>query len=110
MSQQSNADLRRYYRVANRKYFKGKLPDIPVRFAKFDPGLLGITNVVTFKGKTVATSIEITEDIRYIQTTTIMTLLHEMTHVEKPQYKGHGWQWERQMMRLARAGAFGGLW
>jgi hypothetical protein len=107
MSHQSNADLRRYYRVANRKYFKGKLPDIPVRFAKVNRLVLGI---LWINPGDVPSDIEISEELRYVQNLTIMTLLHEMVHVENPRWKGHGWRFDRRMKQLAQDGAFDGLW
>jgi hypothetical protein len=33
-----------------------------------------------------------------------------MLHIEKPHHKGHGWRFDRRMLRLAKAGAFSGLW
>ena len=103
MSQQSNADLRRYYRVANRKYFHNRLPkDLSVEFSNTIP-CLGVAYVREPQ------SIEISEELRGIQIFAIMTLLHEMVHIENPKWKGHGWRWEYRMRELVDAGAYDGL-
>ena len=105
---QTNADLRRYYRVANAKYFKNKLPkDIPIRFAKLPHGCLGKTYVCNHG---IPQCIEINNTLRSFESHTIMTMLHEMVHVENPQWKGHGYKFDRRMLRLAKDRAFAGLW
>ena len=105
---QSNSDLWRYYDVANAKYFKNKLPkDIPIRFAKLQPHVLGKTYVCNHG---IAQGIEISERLRSASAHTIMTMLHEMVHVEHPQWKGHGRHFDGAMLRLAKAGALNGLW
>ena len=104
---QTNADLRRYYRIFNRKYFKGKLPEVPIRFAKMHKKwTLGTTWLRHGK----ALDIEINKNLQNTQCVTVMTVVHEMVHVEHPTWKGHGWQFDRRMLRLAKAGAFDGLW
>ena len=104
---QTNADLRRYYRVANAKYFAGRLPkDMPVLFSRLK-GRTGLTYVYK---DTTPLSILVNEDLRTYQAITILTVIHEMVHVEHPQWKGHGWQFDRRMLRLAKDRAFCGLW
>jgi hypothetical protein len=39
-----------------------------------------------------------------------MVVMHEMKHVEKPTFKGHGWRFDKRMLRLAKQGAFNDLW
>lgn len=104
---QTNADLRRYYATANRLYFHNKLPkDFPVRF-----GWLKETGLVRVRhSDQVPVDITINEKLRTFQAITIMVVLHEMLHIEKPHHKGHGWRFDRRMLRLAKAGAFSGLW
>lgn len=103
---QTNADLVRYYRIANHLYFKNALPQgMPLHFAKIKDR--GVTLVLNNK---VAMVIKINEDLRPWQAITIMTVLHEMLHVEKPEHTGHGWQFDQRMLRLAQAGAFDGNW
>lgn len=103
---QTNVDLRRYYRVANRLYFDNALPkDMPMRFAKLR--CAGVTHVLN---GCIPVEIEINEDLRAFQAVTIQTVLHEMLHVEKPEYRGHGWRFNKRMLRLAKQGAFDSLW
>lgn len=105
---QNNADLRRYYRMANRLYFRNTLPkDMPMRFYKLRKAV-GRT-LVTRNGKK-AVEIRISEKLRTLQAITIMVVMHEMQHVEKPSHEGHGWRFDKRMLRLAKAGAFDGLW
>ena len=105
---QSNRDLWRYYDVANAKYFKNKLPkDIPIRFAKLQPHVLGKTYVCNHG---IPRAIEISEKLKNTSCHTILTMLHEMVHVEHPQWKGHGRHFDAAMLRLAKQGAFSGLW
>ena len=107
MSRQTNADLRWYYKVSNRKYFKNKLDkNLPIRFAKLPRKVLGSTQV--YHG--IVLSIEISDDLRKFTAHTITTLLHEMCHVENPQWKGHGYKFDRRMLKLAKDGALNGLW
>jgi hypothetical protein len=103
---QTNNDLKRYYRVANWFYFKNKLPNtLPIRFAK--SRRLGRTVVLNCKHPVL---IEVSDRLRFSSNLTIMTVLHEMVHVENPKPIGHGAWFNRRMEKLARAGAFDGLW
>ena len=91
---QTNTDLWRYYDIANYKHFRNRLPkDIPIRFANLPRTVLGRTCICNH-GIPQA----------------IMTMLHEMVHVENPKWKGHGWKFEHRMLKLAKARAFAGLW
>jgi hypothetical protein len=103
---QTNAHLRSYYCWANAEYFRNALPkDIPMRFAKMrDVGKTWVD------GNGVILEILVTDKLRSFQAMTMQVVLHEMLHVEKPSCMGHGWQFDRRMLRLAKAGAFDGLW
>ena len=103
---QTNYDLQRYYRAANRLYFGNRLPkDMPMRFANIRE--LGKTWVCKHNA---VLGIEISSRLRCISAVTVMVVLHEMLHVEKTRYKGHGWRFDKRMLRLAKMGAFNGLW
>lgn len=101
---QTNADLRRYYRFANKRYFNNKLPKLNLYFSKLRT--TGVTRLLC----NTPMYIEINEDLRTFQAITILTVLHEMLHVEKPSHKGHDWRFDRRMLRLAKMGAMDGLW
>ena len=104
----TNKHLRHCYATANRLYFRNKLPkDLPVRFAKTPKHVLGMTKVYKHN---CAVSLEISKDLKHLESPTVIVLLHECVHVENPQWRGHGWQFEHRMLELAKAGAFAGLW
>ena len=108
---QSNKDLQRYYHTANELYFDGKLPKkLSVKFSKLRASLLGTTYTFGTKRNRVPVAVKISERLRYMQNVTVMTLLHEMLHVENPVNLGHDWRFDRRMKRLAKLGAFDGLW
>ena len=103
---QTNAHLRSYYHWANAEYFHNRLPkDIPMRFAKMRN--VGTTWV---DDNGVVVEIWVTEKLRTSQAITMQVVLHEMLHVEKPLFMGHGWRFDKRMLKLAKAGAFAGLW
>jgi hypothetical protein len=106
----TNSDLRYWYKNANRWYFGNKLPkDIPVRFGVLPKGVLGSTEM-NKKGRSCqAVSVWIAKDIRSRRAIVILTLLHEMVHVENPTWN-HGTPFQRRMLRLANDGAMNGLW
>jgi predicted metal-dependent hydrolase len=98
--------LKTWYKRYNRKYFRGKLPPISLRFAKTEKAVFGYTN---FRGnKPIA--IIISQRIRYWDRLVKQVLLHEMCHVGLSPRIEHGPKFEAEMRRLARAGAFRGLW
>jgi hypothetical protein len=82
--------------------------DIPIRFYNLSAGIVGRT-LVTWDGKK-AVEVRISEKLRTLQAFTIMVVMHEMKHVEKPSHEGHGWRFDKRMLSLAKAGAFNGLW
>jgi hypothetical protein len=105
---QTNADLRRYYRVANELYFGNSLPHgFPIRFAKLKKKYLGRTVVLN---NVVPAYIEISERLRDFETFTVMTVMHEMMHVQKPSWLGHDWRFDERMRSIVNMGAFDGLW
>ena len=97
--------LRRWYAVYNHRYFNGELPaDIDVFFARLRR--CGGDCEIDRGGEFVVR-------IHYRQKhyrTTKYTLLHEMVHVKLNPYGGHGPRFDEEMLRLAIAGAFHGLW
>jgi hypothetical protein len=56
------------------------------------------------------TFIEISKRIKIWPHLTRSVLLHEMVHVSLPLKILHGARFEKEMFRLAKAGAFKGLW
>ena len=98
----TNLELRSWYRYYNRLYFDGELPRCVVQFKKMR-GDLGHT----FWGDD---RIYINEELKAWDRIARTTLLHEMVHVYLPKEVNHGHRFQREMLRLAKAGAFKGLW
>lgn len=102
----TNVQLKRWYRRYNRLYFGGKLPRLTVRFEKMHLDFLGLSTSIG--GKWVL--IELSKEIKKWPRLARQILLHEMVHVSLPQTVMHGPRFEKQMLRLAKASAFKGLW
>ena len=109
-----NKKLAKYFRIYNKKYFKGRLPKISIVFKKPHGERAGEFASV---GKTPIeirinpkTQLGIT---KYCTIFTLMTLLHEMVHlkllVENKRDVTHGYIFKREMKRLFNEGAFRGL-
>lgn len=98
----TNKELQRWYRLYNNKYFSGKLPPAKVKFAKME-----------WMGETycVLGEIYINKALkRWPSGGVRFTLLHEMVHLSLPPIVMHGPRFQKEMLRLAKAGAFEGVW
>jgi hypothetical protein len=96
--------LTKAYKAYNKKYFGNRLenpPDVIVKWEESDENLLGYQ-----LGDTIA----INRKYRYADSIWKMTLLHEMVHMDTPYAPPHGTVFQKKMLRLARMGAFKGLW
>lgn len=101
---ETNKALRLAFAKANKLYFKNRLPKNTLVLYAPLRGLLG----VCYERKQGGPRIVINEKYRHSWTITIGTLLHEMVHLEG--YWGHGWRFNRRMLRIAKLGALNGLW
>jgi hypothetical protein len=98
----NNKGLQTYYRLYNKQYFRNKLPrDAKVHFRKIK--WLGEADV--YRGK-----ICISKRTKWSKSISLMTLLHEMVHLKRPRGECHGPGFQKEMLRLAKAGAFKDLW
>jgi hypothetical protein len=105
-----------YYRFYNGRYFRGRLPDIPVEwsakaFRKGDPNA-GCLGVAWFESG-VPLGIQLNVKYKEASAIWLRVLLHEMTHVEQaslPKAQAHGRKFNKRMKQLAAIGAFNGLW
>lgn len=94
------------FKKFNRKFFKNQLPaDTDLRISKVCNYLLGYQ-----QGDKIVLSRKYRRDSIWK-----MTLLHEMVHLKldgTPEHERnhHGPAFEKEMRRLARAGAFKGIW
>lgn len=102
-------DLQFLFVEYNQRFFDNDLPDMPVRWIKTPRGVaaefwtnngeMGINIHPLFRKWGL---------LRYVK----MLLIHEMAHAKLRNRKiqDHGRVWNNEMLRLANAGAFYGLW
>jgi len=98
--------LEKTYRQYNRKYFRNRLPkvaDVDLRWAD-----------IPEMGYELGGEIVLNRRYRHRAAVWKLTLLHEMVHLGLPHVKHpkrfHGKEFQKEMLRLAKAGAFKGLW
>ncbi len=102
----SDTQLRRWFREYNQRYFGGTLPrDTAVYYATVD-GAYGDCDYKS-DGRF---HIRINPDNTWGRSVRRLTLLHEMVHIAVWPRVTHGPYFEREMMRLASAGAMRGIW
>lgn len=95
--------LRDTYALYNRRYFGNKLP-ADVTCIWLDAGPLG-------RWDSDINRIAINRKLKPWSKVWKETLLHEMAHVATDdEREGHGPRWRKEMLRLARIGAFDNLW
>lgn len=111
----NNVDLMELFDLYNARYFGGELErPCDLRFRKMP--LLGRTVRVRAhkrRSKDDKFAIRISTSIRFSRSLWASTLLHEMVHYkQKNKYACgvYGRMHNREMLRLAKAGAFNGLW
>ena len=105
------------YDFLNGRYFRSRLPDIPVLWCR--KHYQGPRNKHTmgsswFDAETKLPK-RITLNMKYKTAFTLWaaTLLHEMCHIEQwrvPSKQQHGRKFQNRMKQLAARGAFNGLW
>lgn len=99
-------DLIFLYAAYNQKYFKDKLPRaVPIFWCSKDK--LDANSMATCFY--TAPAIMVTEELKAFPCVAKFTLLHEMVHLRWPKAK-HGKKFHKEMLRLAKIGAFKDLW
>lgn len=117
MSKSEKWKPKELYDFLNCRYFKSRLPDLPVNWGHREYGpkrarhWMGGTH---FCG-TPLKPFKITLNPKYKDSYVVwaQTLLHEMVHVQQwylPREQAHGRKFQKRMKQLAAAGAFNGLW
>jgi hypothetical protein len=107
----SDPTLRRQYLKYNDIYFDGKLPfDLLVYWEPSDGQLAQTIELECPEQGETELAIRIDPTLRFSKAMWKMTLLHECCHIKLHPYLGHGQKFQREMLRLARAGAFNRLW
>ena len=101
----TNADLQRRFKSINRKYFRGRVKGVAKfkKFSRLEHWYLGYT---LCELKEMYVNAEIKNWERSVEA----TLIHEMVHLALPVKVQHGPRFEKEMLRLAKAGAFKGVW
>lgn len=100
----TNGEMTKLYGKFNKKYFKSRLPkDMVVRFEDTRP--LGFTHICFNR----AAYIILNKRLRWSIMLAAPTLLHEMIHVEHPDW-GHGQRFHKRMLQLAKDGALKLYW
>lgn len=106
-----NSYLKLLYNRCNRVYFGGKLPeDIVVGYGttgqfrkhRVKKGTCAFT---AYNPLAIVIHRGANKSMTYIQA----DLLHEMCHVSKPR-AGHGEVFQKEMLRIAKLGAFANVW
>lgn len=104
--------LNRNYRLFNRLYFKGKLPPARVGWGSKKELAVGknqrMALGVTWQAKDGVFQIALNSKLAKLNWWGVLhaTQLHEMVHVKTNLSDNHGPAFEREMIRLAKAGAF----
>ena len=105
------------YDLFNTRYFRGRLPKIPVRWVAPHARERSVIGCTRFRleedGVERPYEICIHPRIKNEGAIWVLTLLHEQVHVEQykvPREQAHGRKFEKRMKQLAQQGAFRGLW
>ena len=113
--------LEENFHLANSRYFGGRLKNVKVKLTTRHIGgrrrsAVGVTHSSPEKVHRGERKflIEISSDLKIHPSMTILTLFHEMVHVKQwdkvTNETCHGRLFNKEMKRLAAAGAFNGLW
>ena len=124
-----NPLLKRWFNEYNRRFFKHRLPDTLVCWTDMKPVENGITPlgrclrpaIVRYKVIGGKKWVRFKSDRPMIFISDVLwkrnwlslareTLLHEMCHLALPARLSHGLRFQKEMLRIAKAGAFKGLW
>ena len=112
-----NKNFLQIYKELNAAWFNGKLPEDHVRIS-WDSiternGDIAFTWITNYEGEGERISIVLSPRMKNCGSCTKMLLLHEMAHIKLRKRKVrdvHGREFQHEMQRLARIGAFRDLW
>ena len=110
--------LEEIFHAANSRYFRSRLKNVKIKWGRDLPkSSMAVTR--SQHGKVPAGTrkffIEVDPGLRKYRAVTILTVIHELVHVEQwdrvPQHHSHhGRIFQNRMKDLAAKGAFNGLW
>jgi hypothetical protein len=98
-------ELQGAYREYNKKYFKGKLPKVIIKYKKLNDNVAGRT-FFGYGEDWPAQEIHLSKRLSYYEKCTVQTLLHEMIHISIGGKYKHGSRFKKELKRLIKAGAF----
>lgn len=104
--------LDEWFDTYNKRYFRGRLPKCRVVWTYRKVDFIGRFLYDT-DDPDKGLLIELSHRIRFVERVARFTLLHEMVHLKQrhiPDERAHGHAFQKEMKRLANAGAFNGLW
>jgi hypothetical protein len=122
----TNADLRRFAQIANKRYFRGVVPIVKITFSarlgshchgKFETWIYESASDPNVEFERY--HILINSRLRRWRDLCMITVYHEMVHAELDMQgargksnscRKSGEQFNRRMAELTQAGAFNGLW
>jgi hypothetical protein len=115
----TNRELKDIFDLANSRYFRNRLKNVTIRWAK-DKELPSQNSAVTRSqhGKVPRGKrkflILLSKDLKKMSSVAIITVLHELVHVEQWEQvtdrTQHGRKFQKRMKQLAAKGVFNGLW
>jgi hypothetical protein len=110
---ESDPSLRRAFLRYNDLYFDGRLPhDLTLYWEPSRGNLAETCELETLEdtGGTPDLVVRLDPTLRFSSRMWHFTLLHELVHVDLYPHRGHGKRFQKEMLRLANAGAFHKLW
>ena len=107
---------REVYNLLNARYFRGKLPDLPVVWAKAyyskQANRTGMGGTVFIGNPLKPIKIMLNPKYKDANVIWVGTLLHEMVHVEQwklPRSQAHGRKFNKRIKQLVACGAYRNL-
>ena len=100
----SDRGLKRIYRSYNRRFFDGQLPDAFIWW-EVPAGAYADCQLIDGVWR-----VRINPSLAGWPSIARWSLLHEQAHIKLHPNRNHGRKFQQEMLRLAEAGAFVGLW
>ena len=116
----TNQDLREIFHLANSRYFRNRLKNVTIRWARPEDKISRQALACTRSrhGKIPKGErkflILLSKELKKMSSVAVLTILHELVHVEQwdevTDKTMHGRKFQKRMKQLAARGAFSGLW
>jgi hypothetical protein len=116
----TNQDLKDIFHLANSRYFRSRLKNVTIRWARPTDKISGRALAVTRSqhGKVPKGQrkflILLSKELKNMSSVAVLTILHELVHCDQwddvTDRTMHGRKFQKRMKQLAARGAFSGLW